>query len=151
MQNLYNVVPSEDGLTYTFTTRYNIIYQLALISYQLGEINAFSLSLYPDTEPTHVDYWIKNTVIKLIGDILEKESNVIFYICDSEDNRHDKRHVIFEYWYQRSAEDFYYISKFNYIAISENGYPINASVLYNNLNPLGNLIIESFKSELDNF
>ncbi|OOQ57437.1 DUF6169 family protein [Mucilaginibacter pedocola] len=122
-----------------------------MISYQLGEINAFSLSLYPDTEPSHVDHWIKNTVIKVIGDILEKDSNVIFYICDSEDNRHDKRHLVFEYWYQKSAEVYAYVSKFNYAAVSENGYPINASVLYNNQNPLGDLIIESFKSELDNF
>lgn len=80
--NLYKIELSENGLTYTFTTRYQIKYQLALTTYLLGEVNAFSLSLYPETEPTHFDYWIKNTVISIIADILLKDSNVIFYICD---------------------------------------------------------------------
>lgn len=149
MQNLYNVEPSEDGLTYSFTTRYGIVYKLALTTYQLGEVSAFSLSLYPETETNVIDYWIKNTVVKLIADILNKESNVIFYICDSEDERQDSRHRVFEYWYQKSAEYFYYISKYNHCVISEHGYTLNASILYNNENPLGSMVIEEFKKELN--
>ncbi|EHQ30015.1 DUF6169 family protein [Mucilaginibacter paludis] len=149
MQNRYNVEPSEDGLTYTFTTRYDIKYHLALTTYQIGEVSAFSLSLYPDEEPQKVDYWIKNTVIKVIGDILNKESNVIFYICDSDDDRQDKRHLIFDYWYQKSSEHFYYISKYNHCFKSEHGYQINSSVLYNNQNPLDDFIIEEFKKALE--
>ncbi len=149
MLNLYKIEPSEDGLTYHFTTRFNITYQLALTAYPLGEVNAFSLSLYPDKEPTQIDYWIKNTVVKIVADILLKESNVIIYVCDNEDNREDKRHIAFEYWYKKASKIYTYINKYDYFIVSENGYKLNSSILYNSNNFLESYIIEEFKKALD--
>ena len=149
MQNLYNVEPSEDGLTYTFITRFGITYKLALTTYHIGEVSAFSLSLYPETETNKLDYWIKNTVVKIIGDILNKDSSVIFYVCDAGDARQGKRALVFEYWYKKSADCFCYVSKYNHKIVSENGYQIEASILYNNENPLGQHIVDMFKKELD--
>lgn len=152
MQNLYNVESSADGLSYTFVTRYNIRYQLALISYPLGEINAFCLTLYPETEvfPVRVDLWIKNTVVKTIGDILNRDSSVVFYICDTDGNKQDQRHNVFSYWYKKSSEHFYYISKFDYSIESEQGYKLNATLLYNNENPLGGVIVDNFIDTINN-
>lgn len=149
MPSYYNVEPSEDGLTYTFTTRYNVKYQLALTTYLLGDVNAFSISLYPETEPAPFDYWIKNTVIKIIGEILLKDSNVVFYVCDSDDDREDKRYNVFEYWYKKAANTYPYISKFDYCIQSENGYKLNSSILYNADNFLRNYIIDEFKKALE--
>ncbi|RYY06501.1 MAG: hypothetical protein EOP43_06170 [Sphingobacteriaceae bacterium] len=149
MQNLYNIEPSEDGLTYYFTTKFNIRYQLALTVYPLGDVNAFSLSLYPDSEPTQIDYRIKNTVIKFVADILLKDTNVIIYVCDTEDNREDKRHIAFEYWYNKASKVYTYISKYNYCIVSENGYKLNSSILYNSNNFLESYIIQEFKKALE--
>lgn len=148
MLHLYNVKRSEDGLSYTFTTRFNITYKLALTTYLLGEVNAFSLSLYPESEPQQVDYWIKNTVIKIIGDILAKDSNVIFYVCDSEDEREDQRHNVFEYWFVKASVVYTYIKKYSYCIKSENGYNLNSSILYNADNYLEKYIIDEFKIAL---
>ena len=149
MLNLYKVEPSEDGLTYTFTTRFNIKYTLALTTYFLGEVKAFSLSLYPETETVHFDYWIKNTVVQIIGDILLNDANVIFYICDNEDEREAKRYNVFEYWYQQAAKDYPYVNKYNHQLYSQNGYNLYSSILYNADNFLESYIIAEFKKALE--
>ncbi len=145
MQNLYDVSASEDGLTYTFTTRFQVNYRIALTTYPIGQFNAFCLSLYPDVEPKNIDFWIRNTVVKLIGDILNQESQVIFYTCDNEDSREDKRHNLFEYWYNKSSAHFWYIEKHNCCFETEHGYKINSSLLYNIENPMA----ESIKAEFE--
>lgn len=149
MPNLYSVKPSKDGSTYIFTTRFNITYQLALTTYPLGEVNAFSLSLYPETEPTQIDYWIKNTIINFIGDILLNDSNVLFYVCDSEDEREDKRHQVFEYWFKKASATYTYIKKYNHCIYSENGYKLNSSLLYNANNLLEDYIVAEFRKALE--
>lgn len=73
MQSHYNIEPSEDGLSYTFVTKNNIKYKVALTIYPLGEVSAFSLAVYPDEgfEPhPGLDLRIKNTIAKIVGDIL---------------------------------------------------------------------------------
>lgn len=145
MYNHYNTERSDDGLLYTFTTRFNVKYLLALTLVQIGEVGAFSISLYPEEENNIFDYWIKNTVINTIGDLLKKDSNVIFYVCDNEDDREDKRHLVFEYWYEKSKKEFDYIEKYNYSVMSDNGYKINSSILYNKENYLADYLIYQFK------
>ena len=150
MYNLYDVKRSDDGLNYTFTTRSNIEYQIALISYPLGDVSAFSLSLYPESDPsTAPDYWIKNTVINIIGEILKNDSNSVFYVCDTADGRQNKRHLAFEYWFQKSNSEYKYVKKYDYCIVSENGYPINASILLNVNNPLANYLIEAFEKAME--
>lgn len=149
MYSLYNVERSDDGLSYTFTTRFNIKYQITLISYPLGDVSVFSLSLYPESEASvKPDYLIKNTVVKVIADVLLNDVNSIFYICDTADSREDKRHTAFEYWYQKAVKEHPYVDKYDYCLISENGYPINASLLTNKDNPLAPYIIEEFKKAM---
>jgi hypothetical protein len=116
-----------------------------LTSYYIGDVSTFSLSLYPDAEIKQLDLWIKNTVVKVVGDFLKKDSNVIFYVCDNEDDREDKRHLVFDYWYEKSKNEYDYIEKYNYSVMSDNGYKINSSILYNKENYLADYLIDQFK------
>lgn len=148
LQDHYDIKPSEDGLTYTFVTKSNVSYLLALITYSLGDIQAFSLSFYPKNMndiPKGFDYRIKWTVIEIIGKILKEESNSLFYVCDIEG---DKRQLIFDYWYKKAAHFHEYVGKYNHSTVSENGYVINSSLLYNLHNPLADYIISKFIEEM---
>ncbi|MFI5138636.1 MAG: DUF6169 family protein [Sphingobacteriales bacterium] len=149
MQNFYDVNSSADGLINTFTTRFNIEYSLTLTSYQMGEIRVFSLSLYPDNENNVFDYWVKNTVIKIISEFLRTDSNIVFYVCDSEDGEEDKRHRVFEYWYAKAIELHEFIAKYNYTIKSENNYTVNSSIIYNRDNYLSDYIIQEFKKQIE--
>jgi hypothetical protein len=148
LQNSYNVSSSDDGLIYTFITRFNIKYTLVLIAYRMGEISTFSLSLYPETEVAIFDYWIKNTVIKVIVEFLERDTNTVFYVCDSDDGKEEQRHKVFEYWYKKEVELHQFIGKYNYSFQSENGYKVNSSIIYNKQNYLSGYIIEQFRNEM---
>ena len=117
----------------------------------MGEVRVFSLSLYPETETLIFDYWVKNTVIKILADFLKKDANVIFYVCDSIDKREDQRHKVFEYWYNKASELHDFIAKYNYSMQSVNGYQINSSILYNKNNYLSDYIISQFEEEMGIF
>lgn len=117
----------------------------------MGEVSTFSLALYPETESSVFDYWIKNTIIKIIADFLKKKSNVVFYVCDGEDGKEDQRHKVFEYWYNKEISLHKYIAKYNYSFQSENGYKINSSVIYNKNNYLSGYIIKQFTDEMNNY
>jgi len=149
LQNFYNVSSSEDGYIHTFITRFNIEYSLTLTSYQMGEVRVFSLSLYPDKEYNVFDYWVKNTVVRIISEFLRNDSNVVFYVCDSEDEREDQRHRVFEYWYSKAIELHAFIGKYNHTFLSENNYTINSSILYNKNNYLSDFIIQQFKDQIE--
>jgi hypothetical protein len=101
----------------------------------MGEFRVFSLSLYPDKETNKFDYWIKNTVIRIIKDFLEADSNVVFYVCDIDDEREDQRNRVIE--------------KYNYTYKSKNGYVLHSSLLYNIENPLADLIIQELKNQMN--
>jgi hypothetical protein len=115
----------------------------------MGEFRVFSLSLYPETETNKFDYWVKNTVIRIIKDFLETDSNVVFYICDIDDEREDQRNRIFEYWYNKEKDLHKFISKYNYTYQSNNGYVLHSSLLYNIENPLADLIIQELKNQMN--
>lgn len=114
----------------------------------MADIKVLSLSLYPDKEHVTFDYRIKNTIVKFVGDILINDTNVIIYVCDNLDGREDKRHNVFEYWYQQAASHYNYVEKYNHSVFSENGYMINASLIYNKNNFLADYIIDNFKKEI---
>ena len=115
----------------------------------MGEVRIFSLSLYPETDTTISDYWIKNTVINILSDFLKKDHNVIFYVCDNMDEREDQRHKVFEYWYKKATAMHEFIAKYNYEFHSKYGYKINSSIIYNKNNYLSDYIIEQFKKEIE--
>lgn len=115
----------------------------------MGEVRIFSLSLYPDVEHSNFDYYIKNTVVKVIADFLKIDSNVVFYVCDSEDERAHQRHKVFEYWYTKEVELHKSIAKYDYVVKSENGYTVHSSLIYNRDNYLADFIIQQFKEEMN--
>jgi hypothetical protein len=115
----------------------------------MGEFRVFSLSLYPDKETNKFDYWIKNTVIRIIKDFLEADSNVVFYVCDIDDEREDQRNRVFEYWYSKEKDLPKFIAKYNYTYKSKNGYVLHSSLLYNIENPLADLIIQELKNQMN--
>jgi hypothetical protein len=117
----------------------------------MGDIKVFSLSLYPQTETNIFDYWVKNTVINIIYTFLQKDANVIFYVCDVEDDKEDQRHRVFEYWYNKAIDLHEFIGKYNYSIKSENGYTVHSSIIYNKENYLLPYIIEQFKKEIDSY
>jgi len=152
LQSHYDVEPSEDGLSYTFTTKNKIRYKLALTIAPLGEVSAFSISLYPDEgyEPfPGLDFRIKNTISKIVGAILSVDSNTVFYVCDSLDGQEDKRHKVFEYWYDQCKHDHPYVSKITHQFTSINSYTINSTLLYNRENPLADHVIKWFKDAMN--
>ena len=101
MQSLYEVKSSDDGLTYFFTTKHDLKYIVALTTNDSLGVKAFYLNIYPEDEKTisPIDFWIKNTVIDIIGRILNKEENVIIYVCESLDGKEEKRHNAFTRWH----------------------------------------------------
>jgi hypothetical protein len=115
----------------------------------MGEVRVFSLSLYLDSENNIFDYWVKNTVIKIIAEFLKNDSNVVFYVCDMEGEKEDQRHKVFEYWYSKAVELYQFIAKYNYIVKSENDYTIYSSILYNRENYLSEYIIQQFKDQME--
>jgi hypothetical protein len=117
----------------------------------MGDVKVFSLSLYQETETNIFDYWVKNTVIQVISQFLKKDSNVIFYICDNEDEKEDQRHKVFKYWYIKAIELHDFIGMYNYTIQSQNGYKVNSSMLFNKENYLSDYIIEQFKEEIKLF
>jgi hypothetical protein len=148
----YDIESSEDGLSYTFTTKNDIRYKVALIIYPLGEVSAFSLNLYPDEghEPApKLDFRIKNTVAMIIGNILSKEGNTVFYVCDSLDDKQEQRHNVFEYWYEKCKHEHHHVAKINHQFTSVNNYTINSTLLYNWENPYAEDIIKWFKEAMN--
>lgn len=115
----------------------------------IEDVSTFSLSLYPDEETNMFDFWVKNTVVKIIGEFLRKDSNTIFYVCDSTDDREAKRHNVFEYWYDRSKAEYDFVGKHDYVIRSSYGYEIYSSLLFNIDNPLAGYIIEKFQRLMD--
>jgi hypothetical protein len=150
LHNRYKVDLDESGLIYSFTTRFNVKYNLILTVYQIAGVKSYSLSLYPDKEINVFDYWIKNTVIKVIADILAIDANVIFYVCDNMDGKEDERHIIFDYWYEKAKSTYSFIGKYDYCFDSEHGYKLNTSVLFNKENILSAYIIENFIKSFEN-
>jgi hypothetical protein len=114
----------------------------------MGEVRVFSLSLYPDKETNVFDYRVKNTVIRIISEFLRTDTKVVFYVCDIEDEKEDKRHKVFEYWYSKQTELHEFIGKFNYVFKSRNNYTLNSSILNNKDNYLSDFIIQQFKQEI---
>lgn len=152
MQSHYDIEPSDDGLAYTFITKNNIRYKLALTIAPLGDISAFSISLYPEDgqEPfSGLDFRIKNTIAKIIADILSNDSNTVFYVCDSSDGDEDKRHSVFEYWYDKCKHNHDYVAKITHQFTSINQYTINSTLLFNKENPLADLIAKWFKEAMN--
>jgi len=146
LQSLYEVKSSEDGLTYYFTTKFNLTYIVALTTNGALGVNAYSLNIYPedDTIKPPIDFWIKNTVIDIIGRILIKEENSLVYVCDGIDGKEDKRHTAFARWYDNGKRIYPDVRKYDYCFHSEDGYKINASLMYNQNNPLAQYLIEQF-------
>jgi hypothetical protein len=152
LQSHYDIESSDDGLSYTFTTKFSIRYKIALIVYPLGDISAFSFSLDPDEgfEPAAtLDFKIKNTVAKIIADILAKEENTVFYVCDSFDGKETQRHNVFEYWYEKCKHHHDYVAKVNHQFTSIHNYTIYSTLLYNQNNPLAESIIGWFKEAMN--
>lgn len=151
MPSHYDIKPSDDGLSYTFTTKFDIRYKVALIIYPLGEVSAFSFSLDPDEgfEPARaLDFRIKNTVAKIIADILAKEENTVFYVCDSLDGKEAQRHNVFEYWYERCKLNHDYVAKVSYQFTSVHNYTLYSTLLYNQNSPLSDSIVSWFKDAM---
>lgn len=115
----------------------------------MGEVRIFSLSLYPDVEIKSFDYWVKNTVVLILSEFLKNDSNVVVYVCDSEDERENQRHKVFQYWYAKEFELHRFIAKYDFITTSKNGYTINSSLIYNRDNYLADFIIQQFKEVME--
>ena len=152
MQDHYDIEPSDDGLSYSFITKHDIKYIVALVIYPIGEISAFSLSLDLDEgfDPAPgLDFKIKNTCSKIISDILLNDSNTVFYVCENLDGKSEKRHKAFEHWFDTCKGKYDHVGKLNHQFTSVNQYVINSSLLFNVANPLMPQIIEWFKEVMN--
>jgi hypothetical protein len=145
----YDVIPSSDGLSYTFTNKFGIKFILTFFEQPIGTFIAYSFSIYPQGDNNEFDPRIKITVIKVISDILRKEENLLFYVCDSTDDNSCKRNMVFNYWFEKEKTNHTHVEKYDYSVDTIHGYTINSSLLYNVNNVNYSIIIDEFNKEIE--
>jgi hypothetical protein len=104
----YDIISSDDAI-YTFKTERGVLYQLLfkdgsslLIKHQ-GLFGFFEFSFEPldnqlDTR-VKFDEKIRNTIEDLLFQFFENPDKVLYYVCDSSDNRQLVRQRLFKRWF----------------------------------------------------
>lgn len=82
---------SQDGLTYTFVTKDDIVYRAYFedISVYYPQFqNTFSFSLVSENpKPHQVDFRISKTVAEILNCFFQKKENAMIMVCDSLDGK----------------------------------------------------------------
>lgn len=104
----YQIVTLEGK--YRFITDNNVIYDI-LLSKSPTLINdkqykkfIYEISFYCNEINIPPDYKIKNTIISFLENFFnQNQNNILFYICESGDNKHLYRNRLFEKWFNEYA------------------------------------------------
>lgn len=124
--NPYSVKEESDG-SYSFTTDTHILYKVVFINDDLFSeyTHLHHLIFEFSVEVAHLgeyhsppkDYRTAYTIVRIIQRFFEANSNgLLFYICDSLDNKGYQRYCQFEHWYQTYKSKAVYLDKINYQA-----------------------------------
>lgn len=96
------------------------------------------------------DSRVKDTVIFHIDRFFENKDNVLYYICDSTDNKHYSRKRLFDRWFLKY--DNQHFEKHDYsIPVDINIPPILVSVIFFKNHPLKKNIIDFFESRMEEY
>lgn len=100
----YKIIPFEDG--YSFYTDNDIWFIVKFskasqfIDKQYKE-NIFEFSFDSDNY-TKFDYKVANTLISIVKIFFTNNQNILYFICDSSDNRHHGRSRLFKQWFKNN-------------------------------------------------
>ena len=101
----YVLTPSRRPLFYDFITDYGIDYNIGFTSSDLlPAVEAYEFMI---TNPSHRksprDPKLRQTILTLIYEFFRWKEAVMFYICETGDNRQEHRSRLFESWFRSSG------------------------------------------------
>lgn len=152
MLNSYNIYQPQKG-EYIFTTDTGIIYSVYILDDQgyfidypefSAEVSTFGFSLVSNPlRKTPFDTRVRDTITGLIINYLcTNPDKILFFVCDSADERQRGRMRIFELWYNQLKVE--YIEKYNESVIT-NDMDIHCSIMLHRDNYMRKHIISSFR------
>lgn len=126
MQSHYNYVFDEITYTYNFVTKNEILYRIAFIidetfSTISGEeiSNIFQIIVEKsNNEIEPFDSKVSKTIEHIIERFFQKIENSLIYICSDDNEKAEKRHEIFNRWYEKSKYKEVIIKIDNIISVS---------------------------------
>lgn len=145
----YEVIRIENG--YVFLTDNGVWYKISFIKsnpyikpVEYSD-NIYSFSFDCDKDNGSEDSKICNTIAKSLFEFMQNPNNIIYFICDVNDNRQALRNRLFERWYRKHANNK--IKKINTTFIDENSsIDFFMSMLYNVENPFAKKVSTDFYS-----
>ncbi len=110
MQSHYNYVFDDITNTYNFVTKNDILYRVAFIidetfSTISGEdiSNVFQIIVEKTNDEVEpYDSKVSNTIEHIIERFFQKIENSLIYVCSDNDEKAEKRHLVFNRWYKKS-------------------------------------------------
>lgn len=139
------------GNSYSFTTNKSIIYEVVFwdLSNSLNtndEYRVVELSFFPTNNETNQKYddRISETIIDIVEKFFLHNSDVLLFVCDSNDGRARCRKITFNKWINQNASLKYLATKYD-SEISDAGV-YSCSIIIGNAHPLKEKIVNDFNS-----
>jgi hypothetical protein len=103
----YEIVPFADG--YSFVTDKGIWYFVTLFSAKQFINKPYSENIFEFSFTADVigafDNRISNTIISIVKIFFTNKQNILYFICDSSDNRHHGRAKLFVKWFEKHSDN----------------------------------------------
>ena len=141
----YNIENPNEG-AYRFKTDTNLIYWVTFQPIEFpnsGKVYSFSFYYEGNGRKTGVDVRIEATIVKILQDFWQNDSNVVFIVCETDRNSPGARMR----WYQR-AEMRNVVQKYD-IQYDGEDLSIFSSLLFHCENPLAQCLINDFQMFID--
>lgn len=150
MSNRYDLIPSEDGLSYQFTTdsgdKYTAYFTTFFLLNEQGEdveVSSFGferLKVAQDS-PNRFDARVKATIQYVLLEFFKKHADRgILYICFQGDGMARNRRITFARWFNDLSDTF--TKHDSHIRYAE--YDFYSSIIVSNNNPLKDSLIKTF-------
>jgi hypothetical protein len=110
----YNYTSPDQGISFHFVNKHGITYSLALSDYSelFGLPNDSGCKLIffvltPILPPKVIplDLRVKDTVVHFLMNYLERNPNIVFYVCSATDDKETQRQLVFDYWYKKHSPE----------------------------------------------
>ena len=110
--NPYNFESFDSDVSYHFTTDGGIQYSLALGDYSdlFGLTDSFECRIFffvvtrlNRPKKAFIDRRIRDTIIHFSMEYLDKNPNIIYYVCSNLDNKERARQAMFDEWFESSG------------------------------------------------
>lgn len=109
-KQIYQITNNSDS--FVFETINGIFYIAAFSSVNILEPKQYSPFLYEFSFSTEnqnfiPDQRICNTIIHILQEFFTDTNKIVYYVCDSLDNKQYCRHRLFEIWYTKYSQNKY--------------------------------------------